>query len=487
VLNKNVNFFLLPITGADEENLNILKVRFGNQILEQGKVLELEAVIRNNSEKSLKDRLAHLFVNGKRVGQRAVDLEGKSSKKALFRMIPEQSGLQSGYVMLEDDGLLEDNRRYFTFNILHEIPVLLVGGHKEDTHYLKLALHPEQDATSNIKINEILNSALNEQNLDDYPVVILSNVPQFDNGNTLKIKRYLNDGGGLIVFLGPNVNLRNYNETIHRKLTLPLLSESIGNLGEEQFISLGKIDYSHPIFRSVFEEEKKYIESPHLRMVVRAKSENQIDKIMEYSNGEPFLFESEYKKGRIMYFTTSLSRDWSDLTLRGIFVPLINRCVTYLAGGTSAEKDEILIGEEIAFSLDRKSMSTEFSIEKPDGSQIKIRPEISQGKYFVRFRDTDQPGIYTLKSGEQRLSLWAVNYDPAELENKSFETPELKKLIQGGQYFEIKDTEDIAEKLKESRFGQELWKYFVAVTLFLLVVEMFIMREKGKVNEKATK
>jgi hypothetical protein len=233
-----------------------LKVRFGNQILEKGKVLELEAVIRNNSEKFLKDRLAHLFVNGKRVGQRAVDLEGKSSKKALFRMIPEQTGLQSGFVMLEDDGLLEDNRRYFTFNILHEIPVLLVGGHKEDTRYLKLALYPEQAAPSNIKINEILYNGVDEQNLDDYPVVILSNVPQFDNSITLKIKRYLENGGGLIVFLGPDVNLRNYNETIHKKLNLPLLSESIGSLGDEQFISLGKIDFSHPIFRTVFEEEK---------------------------------------------------------------------------------------------------------------------------------------------------------------------------------------------------------------------------------------
>jgi hypothetical protein len=221
--------------------------------------------------------------------------------------------------------------------------------------------------------------------------------------------------------------------------------------------------------------------------VVSVKSENPIDKIMEYSNGDPFLFESKYKKGRIMYFTTGLSRDWSDLTLRGIFVPLINRSVTYLAEGTSAEKDEILIGDEIAFSLDRKSMSTEFSMEKPDGSQIKIRPEISQGRYFVRFRDTDQPGIYTLKSGEQRLSLWAVNYDPAELENESFGSPELKKLIQGGQYFEITNTEDIAEKLEESRFGRELWKYFIVVALFLLVVEMIIMREKEEVNEKSTK
>ena len=487
VLNKSVKFFLLPITEVDGENLNILDVRFGNQILEKGKVIELETEIRNNSEKSLKDKLVHLFINGKRVGQRAVDLEGNSSTRVLFRMIPEQTGLQSGFVMLEDDALLEDNRRYLTFNILHEIPVLLVGGHKADTHYLKLALHPEKDATTYIKIKEVLYNDLVERNLDEYPVVILSNVPQFNNVIALKLKRYLAGGGGLIVFLGPDVNLRNYNEFIHKNLKLPLLSESIRNLGDDQFIALGKIDYSHPIFRDVFEEERKKVESPHLRFVVSITSESPLDKIIEYSTGLPFLFESQFQQGRIMYFTTGLSEEWSNLTLRGIFVPLINRCVTYLAGGTSEEKDEILIGEEIAFYLDRKDMSTELSMEKPDGTQIKIKPEVFKGKYFIRFQDTDQPGIYTLNSGVKKVAQWTVNYDPTELESEYFETAELKSLMRGGQVFEIKTAGNIAEKLKESRFGKELWKYLIAVTLVLLVVEMFIMREKAEVPEKSTK
>ncbi|MFQ5824085.1 MAG: BatA domain-containing protein [bacterium] len=482
LLSKNVKLFVFPITASDEENLNISNVRIGNQILEKGKVVEIEAVIKNNSQKTIKDRLVHLFVNGKRVGQNAVDLEPKSSNKVFLRMVPDRTGHQSGFVLLEEDDLLEDNRRYFTFNISDEIPVLMVGQQKEDTHYLNLALRPQDDVASFIKVKEILYKELLQHTLEDYQVVIFSNVPKLDNTVALKLQNFVAAGGGLIVFLGADVNLRNYNEILHKKLKLPLLTQLYTNREEDQFLSLGKIDFSHPIFRGVF-EEKKNVESPHIRFAVNIKSENLLDKIIEYSNGAPFLFESLYQRGRIMYFTTSLSKEWSDLVLRGIFVPLINRCVTYLAGATSEEKEEINIGDEITYYPENNYSSSKLIMKKPDGTQIKIKPEVSKGKYLIRFKMTDEPGIYKLLDKDKIVGQWAVNYNPVESDNSTFETEELKNIVDEAQIYEIKDTEEIAEKLKESRFGRELWKYLIAATLVLLLIEMMLIREKREVNK----
>lgn len=479
VFSERVKLFVLPVATEETDNLDILNVRFGNQILEKGRVLEIESVVRNNSQKTVKDKLVHLFVNGKRVGQSAVNLEANSAVKAVFRMVPDRAGLQSGFALLEDDDLIEDNRRYFTFSISDEIPVLIVGKQQEDIHYLSIALHPEEDVASFIKIKEILYKELLRQNLDDYQVVIFSNVPNLDNAVALKLQNFVAAGGGLMVFLGADVDLRNYNETFHKKLNLPLLTQSVTNMGEDQFLSFGRIDFSHPIFLGVFEEEKK-VESPYVRFALNITSENPLDKIIEYSNGAPFLFESQYQKGRIMYVTTSLSRDWSDLVLRGIFVPLINRCVTYLANATSEGKDEVGVGEEITYYPESKYSTSKLLMEKPDGTQIKIKPEVAKGKYFVRFTMTDAPGIYKLRDDVKLLAQWAVNHNPMESETSTFEIAELKSLIDGAQIYEIRDTEEIAKKLKESRFGQELWKYLIFATLVLLLLEMLIAREKSE-------
>ncbi|MFQ5707386.1 MAG: BatA domain-containing protein [bacterium] len=482
LFDKHVNVFVLPVQSTERTNLDIASVRLANQILERDKVVEIESELRSHSQHRLKDRLVHLFVNGKRVGQQALDFEATSTQKVLFKMIPDRTGFQSGFVQLEDDELLDDNTRYFTYRILDEIPVLIVTGPSANSRYLKLALHPEKTSTTNVTVDEIDYNKFPEQNLNKYRVVVFANVPRLDNVASLKLQKFVAAGGGFLVFLGEDVNLRNYNETIQRKMHLPLLSETYGNATGEQFLSLGKIDFSHPIFRGVFEEDQKQISSPHIRFVVKIHAEKPIDTIIEYSNGQPFLFETSFRKGSVMYFTTGLSNNWSDLVFKGIFVPLIYRSITYLAGGTVNERNDFLIGDEIAYRANKHLSHNEIVMRKPDSTDVHVKPEIAQGDYLIRFHDTELPGIYSLYSGGTRLAQWAVNYDPEETMTTPFKTKVLANHLAANQVVEIQLSDDIAERLEQSRFGRELWKYFIALALILTVLEMAVMRETSKVS-----
>lgn len=392
-------------------------------------------------------------------------------------MVPDRSGRQSGYVLLEDDDLLEDNRRYFTFEIPDEVSVLLVGNRHEDTYLIRLALNPEKHTPSHIKHKEILSKELMQADLDNYEVVIFSNIPSLDNVETMKIKNFVAAGGGLMVFLGADVDLRNYNENLHKKLNLPLLTESTSSKSGEQFLSLGRIDFSHSIFRDVFEDEKNVI-SPHFRFIINLKSNKPVDRIIEFSNGAPFLFESRFRKGRIMYVTTGITNDWSDLPLRGLFVPLVNRTVAYLAGSGSGNEDEIVVGEEITYYPEGNISITNLTMESPGGPRIRIKPEVSKGRYFIRFGETDLTGIYGLYEDDEIVAKWAVNYNPVEADYETFSSKDLAEVVAVERIYEIKQDDDIAEKLTESRFGRELWKYFMVITLVLLGIEMLIYREK---------
>jgi hypothetical protein len=473
-LSDGTRLFVLPVSNSKAQNLAVTDARLANQILEKGKVIEVDAVVKNTSANAVQNKLVHLFVNGKRIGQTTVDLEPHASANVVLRMVPDRSGLQAGTVLLEDDDLLGDNRRYFSFFIPEEITVLMVG-RADDIYFLKLALRPEKDAGAFIKIKEIRREDFAAQNLDEYAVVIFSNVPELENTLAQKLQNFVSSGGSLMVFLGADVDLRSYNEHLHRKLGLPLLTQSLTSVAADQFLSFGKVDFSHPIFKDVFENEQ-HVDSPHFRFAISVDASKPIDKIIEFSNGAPFLFESKYQNGRIMYFTSGVSSGWSDLTLRGIFAPLINRCVSYLANATSNEESEFIIGEEISYHPEGDV--TELKMQKPDGSEILVKPEVVQGKYHLRFRDTTLPGIYQLLSGATVLAQWAVNFGARESELTELSADEVRRFVGTEDVFAIKESEGLEKRLYEFRFGRELWKYFAVAALVVLILEMIIFRVK---------
>ena len=473
-----VKFFVLPVTAERAQNLAISDVRLGNQILEKGKVVEVQAEIRNDSDVEAKDKLVHLFVEGKRVAQDAVTLAPHSAERVVFRMVPDRTGPLAGYVLLEDDDLLEDNRRYFTFTIPDAISTLLVGGQEADTYFLETALRPEKKTDARVKVKTIPHNRLRQEDLSRYDVLVLSNVPQLDHVLTMKIKNFVEAGGGLLVFLGADVDLRNYNENLHARLKLPPLTASMTAGSREQFLSLGKIDFSHPLFQGVFEDEKNVI-SPHFRLAINVSQTQKVDKIIEFSNGAPFLFESRFGRGRILYVPTAVASDWSDLALRGIFVPLVNRSVAYLGGYANEGRKQLSVGGEIRYAPEKRSAGADLEMALPDGERVKIKPEVAQGKFFIKFNQTLIPGVYDLYNGEEMVARWAVNYDADEVRTERFETADLEDLVAAESIVEITDDAEIERALRESRFGRELWKYFALLALLLMLTEMALYREKA--------
>lgn len=474
---QDSKLFLLPVIPGEFENLSVTEITIGNQILEKGKVAEIQATIKNTSGQKISNKLVHFFVNGKRQAQDVINLEANAASNLIFRMVPGQSGFQSGHVLLEEDYLMADNRGYFGFNIPDQIPILLVGNKPEDTQYINLALNPGKKAGTFIKANRIAATKFGDTELSDYRVIIFSNVHNFSSTEVVKIQNYVKLGGGVFFMLGDDVDLRNYNDKLHKKLKLPVFTQTISQQDKESFLTLGKIDYKHPVFKGVFGEEKA-VESPHVRFAVDLQPDVPIEKIIEYSNGSPFLFESKLQAGRIFYLTTSLASDWSDLIYRGLFVPLLNRSVMYLSGAASNENEQLLVGREIEFASEKVAAGASLVMEKPDGNKVNLKPEIVRGNYFVRFNETDLPGIYKLFNNNALLSQWAVNYNPDELNFKEIDREELKSLLPDKQIIEIPDDQDIAAILQETRFGHEFWKTIMFAALILFVAEMVLIKEK---------
>ncbi len=475
---QQIKVFVIPVHGNQMSNLVIIDVKPANQIIEQGKVFELEANVKNVGNKTEHNKLVQVFIDDKRSGQAMLNIEPGNSQTIKFRVVPQKTGLITGSVLLEDDDLFLDNRRYFTFFVPEQINVLIIGQDPKDIRFLELALNPYFDQASLIKIDNLPPNQIEFGTLKNYQVVILSNVPRVDGTLLSSIADHVRAGGGLIVFLGNEVDLRNYNQNLNKQLLLPLFTETIGEIGSRSsFLTLGKIDFSHPIFAGVFEDQKREVESPLFYFVTKMKLKPEHEKIIEFSNGDPFLLEANAGKGRVLLFASAIDPSWSDLYIKGLFVPLMNRGVAYLAGHAKKANQSYLVNQELTTDVVEADNLANFQIEKPDDKLIRVVPQIGEGAYKINFQDSDLAGIYSLIAEDRLITQWAVNPDPDESIVTPIDENRIKEIIGEGKIISIPKGEALASMVTTSRYGRELWKYLIGIILFFLIIEMILARE----------
>lgn len=477
---QGIKIFTIPIQARQVSNLAITNVKPANQIIEKGKVLELEAIIKNFGDKSERNKLVQIFINDKRAGQATISVDPGNSQPTKFRVVPQTTGLTTGSVLLEDDDLFSDNRRYFSFFVPEQTNVLVIGPSDSDVRFLQLALNPELNSASTIKVDYLAPNRIEFSTLKNYQVVILSNIPQIEGSLLSALVDHVQAGCGVIVFLGNEVELRSYNENLSQRLSLPLFTGTFGTLGaRDSYLTLGKIDFSHPIFSGVFEDQNQQLESPQFYFVAKMKIKPQQNAIIEFSNGDPFLVEADFGQGKVLLFTSAIDPNWSDLYLKGLFVPLMNRSVMYMSGNASKSNQSVLVDQELTADVAGAKNIVNFQIETPDGKLTKIIPQIGDGYYRINFKATDRAGIYSLYAEDRLQTKWAVNPDPDESDVTPMDSAELERIIGAGNLVSIQPEQSLANVVSTSRYGRELWKYFIGVALLFLIFEMLLARESA--------
>ena len=482
VWNENTKLLYLPMGSRKLSNLGIENIELVSKILEKNKIAELEVTVRNYGSQPERNKLVQLFVNGKRMAQTTVTIAKGASTTEKFRFLLENVGFSTGYVLIEDDDLTADNRRDFVFVVPEQIKLLLIGSENVDTDVIAYALQPTKDPNSIFNITQGNLQLFSTSQIQNADVVILSNVSSLNFQQISLLKTFVNRGGGLIIFLGQSVDLRAYNGDLRKELGLPLLTEPMGKMGRNApTFTWGRIDYEHPIFTGVFDNSKIHLQSPLFHFAIRVQDTKGIEKIIDYSDGHPFLFESRKGEGSILFFTSGISSDWSDFWRRSVFAPLMNRCVMYLSSRSVEADQNLLVGKEIRYALQPGTLAHQLEMELPAGSRERVQPTVSAQTQWIFFADTNLPGNYTLWAGKERLGVWAVNVESRE---SNFDQINPKILEQKFGAIRISENENVAAVVHARRFGHELWKYFIFAALILLVIEMLIYREKGEVVDE---
>jgi hypothetical protein len=193
--------------------------------------------------------------------------------------------------------------------------------------------------------------------------------------------------------------------------------------------------------------------------------------------------EEQVGNGHILLFAVAADTEWSDLPIKGLFVPLVHRSLAYCAQET-AMKSSLLIGEETIIHL-RISSPPKLTVAKPDSLEIFIHPQQLAAEKTIRFSDDDIPGIYTIASHNLILDKFAVNIDPDESntapsDEKHRDTIFRRIGIMDNSIHTVNQPQEVQHIITESRLGAELWKQFLVAALIIAFVEMLVARDNKR-------
>lgn len=244
-------------TVPHHDNVSIVEFRPTKPAVARGEPVECILRVRNYGNSELKDVQISVRVNGdeNRGGRRVSipTLPGNQERTLKVEILPDRvatadkpldrfSIVTAVMETAEPGGIAADNVRHAVIEVREKLTFLVVEGRPSlkdkregDGFYLKTIFGNVLGgyAWDHRQVRD-----LESIDLSKYSCVFLLNVPQFTEPAAKALEAYIRDGGGVGVFLGPDVRSAEYNKTLYADASswfpIPLPEKPTEPLPEEQ-------------------------------------------------------------------------------------------------------------------------------------------------------------------------------------------------------------------------------------------------------------
>ena len=425
--------------GSPERDANALisDVRVTESPFIEQTPLDVTVWVRNHSDEPVRSLRVDLMLGGETVGQQLTDLSADEEVAVPFRIVAPEAGLHWGEVRLQGDAFAEDDRFYVALQTVSPARVLVVDGDPgtslfdSETFYLFSALQPRGSLGPPLfHPKPLVWEGLEQERLSDYSVIVLCNVEALSPQVRQGLHQFVTDGGGLIFFAGHQVAPTRYNALFYGSDT-PLLPVALGEpvqQPEDAPVTLQLADGAHEAL-AVFggDAGEMLTRSRFYRYFSVAEDEaGEAEVLLSYDDGRPFLLERALGRGRVLLFTSTADRDWTDLPTRIAYVPLVHSLVGYAAQlSQAAQRPQVFLPGPTAVRIQGAQEGGSLTILTPDGRELLSRFAAQEGVIEAPVTEYTVPGIYRLGANADTDYL-AVNATRAESDFAKLQQPDLQ-------------------------------------------------------------
>lgn len=490
---EDVRTFLVPVGGRTHNNIAVTSVEVVSRIIEVGQPVRFEATLVNYGAEAVEGYVASVFLDGERVAQASADLDPRVPKTLSFTATPQRRGWLSGVIQIEDDDFSSDNVRHFTLHVPEVRQLLMVRGEGQRTDFLELALSPELTrGRVAFEVDTIDEEDLPVSRPGTYDAVILVGVRSISSGEISMLRTYIEGGGGVLFFPGESGMAEDYNNLFQAINGGRFTGFSGSTANQRPVASFDQVDLEHPLFEGVFDRQQGFrrqvtVEDPLLYYLMNYSPANATEHtLIELSNSFPFLQEIRFGSGAMFLVSVAPDLRWSDLPQRGLFIPLIYRCMYYLTSDDAGAGDVLEVGRPGEVRIAGLPETASVRVVSPGGEEFVPEQRNLLGAALLQIDETSElPGIYDVMSGDELIRRLALNLDVDESDLQRLSTEEAVSQLDGlaGSEVNVLDISGSGgvsraiEALQEQRTGIELWNVFLLFALIFLVAEMLVAKQ----------
>ncbi len=430
---------LLDAAGGAAElpNLAVVGLRIEAAPAVGSRAFQFTITAANFTKDPVRDLQASLKVGADVVAKAFLEIpaRGTAVKTLAFRF--PQGGVFTGQVSIASDALSADDARSFSLRVPRDVTALVVDGSPNAVRFRDEAFFVEAALTaqgSPVRPTVRDAESAEAEKLEGYDLVMLLNVRALSPAKVAELTEHVKRGGGLFVSLGDEVDADAYNDALGgllpRKLRLvKTAADRKEENAEARAARLAQVAFDHPAF-SVFTGEARegMLAARTYRYFLLEPGAGDSSVLASFDDGAPAIVEARRGKGRVLLYTSTVDRDWSDWPIRTSFLPAVQRLSGWLAGALDERAaEQALVGEPKALELPPGVEAVAF--KGPDGKEHSSAAG-PDGKPFVS--GLKVPGIYAAsgKLNGQSAALpelsFAVNVDPRESDLARLDERELK-------------------------------------------------------------
>jgi hypothetical protein len=361
---------------------------------------------------------------------------------------------------------------------------------RDEVFYIEGALRNDKPTWAQMRLSIVTGGLVAQGILADAQVVVLANVASMEPSASRALVDFVQAGGGVLITMGDQVNAEWANQNWRELLPGTLRGEKAQELLDDNMIqpslTMNHFDIEHPAFQALVQQGKTTLAGlarvkTQKTMLLEPDPNAPRQVLISFSDQTPALVERRVGKGKVLLLATSIDRDWSDLSIRPGFVPLINHLMLYL-GGISQKQRTPFISPETEIDVLLPQRTQRATLRFPDGKRKQYTEndfqqdlDKSTRSKTLRITSHQQPGLYRIyvsqKGGnEQELVEERFVVMPPKAESNLTRAPKeaLQDILPTGATGRLRDTslvDDIA-----------IWPWLFLLAALCLLVEGFLLR-----------
>lgn len=484
--------FMVPVGGQETANLAVESFEVTNPPLLVNQPAEIEVRVRNFGSSPMGDVSLRVAEGDRAVLSTSLTLAAGGSVVVRMQTSFDKTGPHVLTASINSSGFILDDSRDLALVVSEAIPVLVISGDergggpfRRESDFLRLALAPFQTSGAKgsdpAKVEVVTTDHWPRLDATRNPVAALANVAQVSDSQAAELEQYVYSGGGLIISMGNLVRARSYNALLYKNGS-GILPAELGDNASAQTSSpttiLG-VDLNHPMLRFLRDrpDPVPVVTITHRFPTLQTKPESHT--LITLANGQPLLIEARAGRGRVLMLTSTINADWNTLPLTGVYLPLMQSAVKYMATGNLPDLN-IPCGTPIAFTVTDLASAAPPAITLPDGRVDHVEVQAMPVATELRYAGTALPGRYTVdaKIGkEDRKWIFVAQPPTAESDLTPLDDARLAELHDKAD-LEVLDAtrSDFAQAVGEGRQGRELWLPLLLAAIAVGIGELILTR-----------